>query len=183
MVAATNLEIPDVVLLEPEVFQDDRGYFMEAWNREDFAIAIGGHQEFVQDNESRSRGGVLRGLHYQLPNEQGKLVRVSIGRAFTVAVDVRRSSPTFRRWVACELSERNKRQLWLPPGFAHGFLTLADPTFVFYKVTAFFAPEHDHTVRWNDPAIGIEWPLAGAEPIMSERDRLAPLLADAAVFA
>jgi len=182
MVTATNLEIPDVVLLEPEVFQDDRGYFMEVWNRDEFAVATGSNPDFVQDNESRSRRGVLRGLHYQLPGAQGKLVRIGIGRAFTVAVDLRRSSPTFRGWVACELSEADKRQLWIPPGFAHGFLTLADPTYVFYKVTSYFAPEHDHTVRWNDPAIGVEWPLGGTEPIMSERDRFAPLLAEVEVF-
>jgi dTDP-4-dehydrorhamnose 3,5-epimerase len=175
-ITAKALEIPDVFLVEPESYVDERGSFMEAWNRDDFAAATGCIDQFVQDNQSRSKAGVLRGLHYQSPNPQGKLVRVVTGVAYTVAVDIRRSSTTFGRWVARELSSQNRRQLWIPPGFAHGFLTLADPTDVIYKVTAFYVPGCGRTL------IGIDWPLDGDAPLLSPRDGAAPLLADAEVF-
>ena len=181
-ITATALEIPDVLLLEPELFTDERGTFFEVWNQADFVAATGCRHDFVQDNQSRSRRGVLRGLHYQLPQPQGKLVRVATGRAFMVAVDIRRSSATFSRAVTAELSEDNRRQLWIPPGFAHGFLSLSDPTDVLYKVTEFFSPECDRELRWNDPALGIDWPLGGSDPSMSTRDRNAPLLEEARVY-
>ena len=181
-ITATPLEIPDVLLIEPEVFGDERGNFFEAWNHADFVEATGCRDAFVQDNQSRSSAGVLRGLHFQLPRTQGKLVRVLVGSAFTVAVDVRRSSPTFCKAVAAELSEDNHYQLWLPPGFAHGFLALGSPTEVLYKVTAYFDPECDREVRWNDPALQIDWPLGDREPLISRRDRNAPLLRDAEVY-
>jgi dTDP-4-dehydrorhamnose 3,5-epimerase len=181
-ITATPLDIPDVMLLEPEVFGDDRGNFFEAWNHSDFVDATGCHYRFVQDNQSRSKAGVLRGLHFQLPRAQGKLVRVLVGSAFTVAVDVRRSSPTFGKAVSVEISEENRFQLWLPPGFAHGFLALGSPTEVLYKVTAYFDPGCDREVRWNDPALRIDWPLDGGEPLVSQRDRNAPLLRDAEVY-
>jgi dTDP-4-dehydrorhamnose 3,5-epimerase len=181
-ICASALAVPDVVLLEPEVITDDRGHFLEAWNRVEFEAATGCSDQFVQDNQSRSRRGVLRGLHYQLPQPQGKLVRVVGGAAFVVAVDLRRQSATFAQWVAAELSGENHLQLWIPPGFAHGFLTLADDTEVIYKVTAYYAPGSDRVVRWNDPAIGIDWPIEAEGPLLSDRDRHAPLLADAEVF-
>lgn len=183
LITAKALEIPDVFLIEPESYVDERGSFMEVWNRDDFTAATGCHDEFVQDNQSRSRAGVLRGLHYQLPNPQGKLVRVTVGKAYTVAVDIRRSSASFGKWVAEELSADNRKQLWVPPGFAHGFLSLTDPTDVLYKVTAFYAPGCNQSLRWDDPAIGIEWPLSGNKPLVSSRDKAAPFLAEAEVFA
>ena len=181
-ITATPLDIPDVLLLEPEVFTDARGTFFEAWNRADFVEATGWEGGLVQDNQSRSEAGVLRGLHFQLPRAQGKLVRVVAGSAFTVAVDIRRSSPTFGRAVSAELSEDNHFQLWLPPGFAHGFLALGAPTEVLYKVTAYFDPSCDRGVRWDDPSLAIDWPLGGSDPLVSERDRNAPLLRDAEVY-
>jgi dTDP-4-dehydrorhamnose 3,5-epimerase len=167
-VARTN--IPDVMLFEPRVFPDERGFFLEAWNARAFAKALGRDIAFVQDNHSRSRGGVLRGLHYQIRQPQGKLIRVIQGRVFDVAVDVRRSSPTFGRWVGAELSEDNHRQLWIPPGFAHGFLTLSESADIVYKMTDYYAPEHERCLLWNDPAVAIEWPLT-AEPILSAKDK------------
>jgi dTDP-4-dehydrorhamnose 3,5-epimerase len=180
--SATALDIPDVLLLEPELFTDERGIFFEVWNQADFVAATGCREQFVQDNQSRSRCGVLRGLHYQLPWPQGKLVRVATGRAFMVAADLRQRSATFGRAVTAELSEDNHRQLWIPSGFAHGFLSLSDPTDVLYKVTEYFSLECDRELRWNDPTLGIEWPPLGRDPIMSLRDRHAPLLADALVY-
>ncbi len=170
--------LPEVKLIEPKVFGDDRGFFLESWNARTFAEA-GIDGAFVQDNHSRSSAGVLRGLHYQLVRPQGKLVRVVSGRAFDVAVDIRRSSPSFGRWVGFELSALNKHMLWIPPGFAHGFLALEDGTDFLYKCTDYYAPEHDRSILWSDPRIGIEWPLDGAAPSLSTKDSAAPLLAEA----
>ena len=174
--------IPEVKLLEPRVFGDERGFFMETWNDQTFADA-GFDVAFVQDNHSRSSKGVLRGLHYQLQQTQGKLVRVTAGAVFDVAVDVRKSSPTFGQWVGYELSAANKRMLWVPEGFAHGFLTLEDNTDFLYKCTALYAPEHERSIAWDDPDIGIDWPLAGLAPQLSVKDQAAARLADAEVFA
>jgi len=174
--------IRDVRIIEPDVAGDDRGFFMETWNAAAFAAA-GIEAAFVQDNHSRSHRGVLRGLHYQLPHPQAKLVRVAAGAVFDVAVDLRRSSPTFGRWVGEELSARNRRMLWIPAGFAHGFLTLEDGTDFLYKCTEPYAPAHEHVVRWDDPAIGIDWPLGRERPRLSQRDEGAGGLATAALFA
>ncbi|NWG87571.1 MAG: dTDP-4-dehydrorhamnose 3,5-epimerase [Hydrogenophilaceae bacterium] len=173
-------EIPDVILLEPKVFGDERGFFMESYNKRVLAEA-GIQGEFVQDNHSRSAKGVLRGLHYQLQQAQGKLVRVVAGRVFDVAVDLRRSSPTFGRWVGFELSAENKQMAWIPPGFGHGFLVLSDSADFLYKTTDYYAPEHERCVLWNDPAIGIQWPLDG-EALLSAKDRNGVLLKDAEVY-
>ena len=173
--------LPEVKLIEPKLFGDDRGFFLESWNARTFAEA-GIDAAFVQDNHSRSARGVLRGLHYQMVRPQGKLVRVAAGRAFDVAVDIRRSSPNFGHWVGYELSAENKRMLWVPGGFAHGFLALEDGTDFLYKCTEYYAPEHDRSMRWDDPAIGIEWPLDGIEPILSAKDEAAPPLAEAETF-
>lgn len=174
--------LPGVKLIEPRVFGDDRGFFMESWNARSFADA-GLDLAFVQDNHSRSARGVLRGLHYQLKNPQGKLVRVTAGAVFDVAVDVRRSSPHFGRWVGYELSDTNKRMLWVPPGFAHGFVVLSDSADFLYKCTQLYDGSDDRGIRWDDPAVGIDWPLAGMTPQLSGKDAAAPLLADAEVFA
>jgi dTDP-4-dehydrorhamnose 3,5-epimerase len=174
--------IPDVKLIEPKMFGDDRGFFMETWNAAAFADA-GLDLRFVQDNHSRSNRGVLRGLHYQLQQTQGKLVRVTAGSVFDVAVDLRRSSPTFGKWVGYELSARNKRMLWVPEGFAHGFVTLEDGTDFLYKCTQLYAPEHERAIRWDDAAIGIAWPLGDIVPQLSAKDRAGVLLAEAEVFA
>ena len=182
----TRLDIPDVVLLEPKVFGDERGFFLESFNARAFREATGLDVQFVQDNHSRSARGVLRGLHYQIRQPQGKLVRVVRGSVFDVAVDVRRSSPHFGRWVGAELSEQNQHQLWVPPGFAHGFIVLSDSADFLYKTTEYYAPEHERCIAWNDPAIGIEWPLAATalpEPVLSKKDAAAPGLGRADVFA
>jgi dTDP-4-dehydrorhamnose 3,5-epimerase len=175
--------IPDVKLVEPRVFADARGWFCESWNEAHFAAA-GIAARFVQDNHSASARGVLRGLHYQLHRPQGKLVRVVAGAAFDVAVDLRRGSPSFGRWVAAELDAANRLMLWIPPGFAHGVLALRDGTEVLYKCTEHYAPEDERAVAWDDPALAIDWPLArvGATTL-SERDRAAPPLARAEIFA
>ena len=166
----TRLAIPDVVLIEPRVFGDERGFFFESWNRAAFRAATGLDPEFVQDSHSKSRRGVLRGLHYQLPPKtQGKLARVIAGEVFDVALDLRRCSPTFGRWVGNLLSAENKRQLWIPPGFAHGFLTLSERAEFVYKATETYAPELERCIRWDDPALGIAWPL-DAPPLVSEKD-------------
>jgi dTDP-4-dehydrorhamnose 3,5-epimerase len=175
----TELEGP--VLIEPEVHGDDRGFFLESWNERRFAEA-GIEARFVQDNHSRSARGVLRGIHYQLARPQGKLVRVTSGAAFDVAVDLRRSSPQFGKWTGVELTASNKRMLWIPPGFGHGFLALEEGTDFLYKCTDFYLPGDERGVAWNDPAIGIDWPLEDIAPIVSERDSAAPLLADAEVY-
>lgn len=162
--------LPDVLMIEPTVFGDARGFFLESFNARDFAAASGLEIEFVQDNHSRSARGVLRGLHYQLCEPQGKLVRVVRGRVFDVAVDMRRSSPHFGHWAGAELSEDNHRQLWIPEGFAHGFLVLSESADFIYKTTAYYAPEHERCLAWNDPEVGIAWPLEG-EPRLSAKDR------------
>jgi dTDP-4-dehydrorhamnose 3,5-epimerase len=181
LITATRL--PEVLLLEPTVFGDERGFFLESYNRRVFNAAVGHDVEFVQDNHSRSARGVLRGLHYQLPpHAQGKLVRVTAGRVFDVAVDVRRSSPRCGQWVGVELSAENHRQLWIPPGFAHGFVVLSGSADFLYKASGFYAPQAERTVIWNDPAIGIEWPNAGIPPTLSTKDVVAPPLAAAECF-
>jgi dTDP-4-dehydrorhamnose 3,5-epimerase len=181
---AIQTELPDVLILEPKVFGDDRGFFAETWNARTFAELSGCSDTFVQDNHSRSAQGVLRGLHYQLPPmAQGKLVRAVAGEIFDVAVDIRRGSRTFGRWVGVTLSADNKRQLWVPPGFAHAFYVTSEVAEVVYKVTAYYSPEHDRGIRWNDPAIGIRWPLInGAEPLLSGKDSTAKMLAQAETF-
>jgi dTDP-4-dehydrorhamnose 3,5-epimerase len=179
---ATPTAIPDVLIFEPQLFGDERGFLQVSFNAREFNEAVGAEVAFVQDNHSRSRRGVLRGLHYQIRQPQGKLVRVVTGRVFDVAVDARRSSPTFGRWVGVELSADNHRQLWVPPGFAHGFLVLSDTADFLYKTTDYYAPEHERTVAWNDPAIGIAWPLE-AEPVLSVKDQAGVPLAEADVFA
>ena len=170
-----------VLVLEPRVFGDDRGYFFESFNARKFAELTGVTLPFVQDNHSRSAKGVLRGLHYQIQQAQGKLVRVTEGSVFDVAVDLRKSSPTFGQWFGTELSAENKRQLWIPAGFAHGFVVTSDVASFLYKTTDYWAPEHERTVLWNDPALGIDWPLAGA-PVLSGKDSQGRLLADAEAF-
>lgn len=174
--------LPEVKLIEPDIFGDARGFFVESWNRRRFA-ELGLDLDFVQDNHSRSAKGVLRGLHYQLANPQGKLVRVARGAVFDVAVDLRRSSPHFGRWVGYELSDENGRMLWVPPGFAHGFLTLSDVADFQYKCTAFYAPEDERAILWNDPDIGIAWPLEeGETPLLSGKDAGASAFKDAEVY-
>ena len=177
----TPTAIPDVLILEPDVFGDARGFFMESFNARKFAEATGIDTPFVQDNHSRSARGVLRGLHYQIRQPQGKLVRVVRGEVFDVAVDLRRASPTFGAWSGVVLSEENNRQLWVPPGFGHGFLVTSESADFLYKTTDYYAPEHERSVMWNDPAIGIEWPLDGA-PLLSAKDKAGVLLAEAEVF-
>lgn len=174
--------IPDLKVIEPDVFGDDRGFFLESWNARALQEA-GLKLDFVQDNHSHSQKGVLRGLHFQNPFPQGKLVRVTRGAVFDVAVDLRADSPHFGQWVGVELSASNKRMFYIPEGFAHGFLTLADDTDFLYKCTAPYAPEHEHTLAWDDPELAIDWPLEGAEPIVSAKDRAGIALADAKPFA
>jgi dTDP-4-dehydrorhamnose 3,5-epimerase len=161
--------LPEVLVLEPRVFGDERGFFLESYNQRVFREAAGIDANFVQDNHSRSARHVLRGLHYQLKHAQGKLVRVVAGEAFDVAVDLRRSSPRYGRWMGLHLSAENKRMLWIPAGFAHGFLALSESTEVLYKTTDYYAPEHERCVLWNDPDIGVDWPLTGV-PLVSEKD-------------
>jgi dTDP-4-dehydrorhamnose 3,5-epimerase len=174
--------IPDVVILEPKVFGDARGFFLESFNQKAFEAATGVATSFVQDNHSRSIKGVLRGLHYQIRQPQGKLVRVVRGSAYDVAVDIRRSSPTFGKWVGVELSEENHRQLWVPPGFAHGFVTTSESADFLYKATDYYAPEHERSIAWDDPEIGIEWPLDGRQPSLSAKDQAGVKLSRAEVF-
>ena len=173
--------IPEVLILEPKVFGDDRGFFFESFNARTFAQVTGVKREFVQDNHSKSSRGVLRGLHYQIRQPQGKLVRVVAGEVFDVAVDVRKSSPTFGQWVGERISAENKRQLWIPEGFAHGFLVLSDYAEFLYKTTDYYAPEHERSLLWNDPAIGIQWPIQGV-PILAAKDAAGLSLNDAEVF-
>lgn len=172
--------IPDVLILEPKRFGDDRGFFMESFNQAVFDLAVDGHFSFVQDNHSRSVKGVLRGLHYQIVRPQGKLVRVTNGSVFDVAVDIRRSSPTFKKWVGVELSDANQRQLWVPPGFAHGFVVISDVADFLYKTTEYYFPEYDRSIRWNDEVLGIAWPLAS--PILSAKDERGLFFAEAELF-
>lgn len=174
--------LPGVLILEPKVFGDERGFFIESFNQRAFDAAVGRHVAFVQDNHSRSSHGVLRGLHYQLPpHAQGKLVRVTNGRVFDVAVDIRRGSSTFGRWVGTELSGENHRQFWLPEGMAHGFVVLSDSADFLYKTTDYYAPSAERSIRWNDPALGIDWPTTG-QPMLSAKDTQAPPLASAQIF-
>lgn len=183
MIKVTPTELPEVLILEPKVFGDERGFFLECYNKRSFREATGLDLQFVQDNHSRSRRGVLRGLHYQIRQAQGKLVRVVRGRVFDVAVDLRRSSPNFGCWVGIELSGKNFRSLWIPPGFGHAFAVLSGLADFFYKATDFYAPEHERCVLWNDPSIGIGWPLQEiGEPILSAQDRKGRLLKDAEVY-
>ncbi|PLC52482.1 dTDP-4-dehydrorhamnose 3,5-epimerase [Pollutimonas nitritireducens] len=177
----TPLAIPDVILLEPNVFGDDRGFFFESFNQAQFEAATGKKLNFVQDNHSRSTQNVLRGLHYQIKQPQGKLVRVVAGSVFDVAVDIRKNSPTFGQWVGEVLSSENKKQLWVPEGFAHGFLTLSDKAEFLYKTTDYYAPKFERCILWNDSEINVQWPLDG-EPILSEKDKRAPSLLKSEVF-
>ena len=179
---ATATAIEGVLILEPKVFGDARGFFMESYNRRTFADLTGLAVDFVQDNHSRSARGVLRGLHYQLRQPQGKLVRVAAGAVFDVAVDIRRASPTFGRWVGVELTAENQRQLWVPAGLAHGFVVLSESADFLYKTTDYYAPEHERCIAWDDPAIGIAWPLAAHgihAPLLSAKDRAGLPLAQA----
>lgn len=178
---ATRLAIPDVVLIEPKVFGDARGFFFESFNQKAFNEATGANHAFVQDNHSRSSQGVLRGLHYQIQQPQGKLVRVARGRVWDVAVDIRKSSPTFGQWVGAELSEDNQHQLWVPPGFAHGFVVLSESADFLYKTTDYYAPEHERCIAWNDPQLAIAWPIAGA-PSLSAKDMQGFAFAQAPVY-
>lgn len=179
----TPTALPEVLLIEPKVFGDSRGFFLESWNEARFNAALGHEVKFVQDNHSRSARGVLRGVHYQLaPHAQGKLVRCVAGAVFDVAVDLRRSSPNFGRWVGHELSAENRRQMWIPPGFGHGFLVLSDSADFLYKTSGEYAPGCEGAVRWDDPTVGIEWPLGGMSPQLSAKDVAAPLLAAARTF-
>jgi len=179
----TRTAIDGLLILEPRVFGDERGFFMESYNQKAFDDAVGFEARFVQDNHSRSSRGVLRGMHYQVaPHTQGKLVRVTQGAVFDVAVDIRRSSPSFGRWVGVELNGQNHRQLWLPPGLAHGFLVTSESADFLYKTTHYYAPEAERGIRWNDPVIGIGWPALDAPPVLSPRDAAAPLFADAPCF-
>ncbi len=181
-VIATDL--PEVLVLEPRVFGDERGFFMESYNRRVFNEAVGQEVDFVQDNHSRSTKGVLRGLHYQLPpHAQGKLVRVTAGRVFDVAVDVRRSSPRFGKWVGVDLSAESHRQLWIPPGFAHGFLVLSNHADFLYKTTEYYFPAFERTVRWDDPTSSVKWPVHVVRPVLSDKDANAALLESAETFA
>jgi len=178
----TACSIPDVLLIEPRVFGDDRGFFFESFNQRSFNNATGLDLAFVQDNHSKSARNVLRGLHYQIQQPQGKLVRVVAGEVFDVAVDLRRGSPTFGKWVGEILSEKNKHQLWVPPGFGHGFLVLSESAEFLYKTTDYYAPEYERCVVWNDPTLSIEWPLDGAIPLLSGKDSAGLAFLQADVF-
>lgn len=178
---ATRLSIPDVVLIEPKVFGDARGFFLESFNQRAFNEATGTDHAFVQDNHSRSGKGVLRGLHYQIQQPQGKLVRVVRGAVFDVAVDLRKASATFGQWVGAELTENNQHQLWVPPGFAHGFVVLSDGADFLYKTTDYYAPQYERCIAWNDPDLAIDWRLDG-EPSLSAKDAQGVALKDADLF-
>lgn len=180
---ATPLAIPDVVLFEPTVYGDGRGFFFESFNRAQFEQAIGRELNFVQDNHSKSAQNVLRGLHYQIEQAQGKLVRVVSGEVFDVAVDIRKNSPTFGHWVGVKLSAENKKQLWVPEGFAHAFMTLSDHAEFLYKATDYWAPQHERCIAWNDPEIAIDWPTVNAAPVLSAKDSAGSALKDADVYA
>lgn len=174
-------QLPGPLIMEPRVFGDSRGFFMESYNVRSFAEQAGLDAAFVQDNHSRSARGVLRGLHYQIRQPQGKLVRVVRGAVFDVAVDMRRSSPTFGQWAGCELTEDNHRQFWIPPGFAHGFLVLSELADFLYKTTDYYAPEHERCLAWNDPTVAVDWPLTG-EPLLSGKDRVGRTLDECEAF-
>lgn len=174
-------EIPDVLILEPRVFGDERGFFLENYNQQVFADKAGITANFVQDNHSRSIQNVLRGLHYQIQQPQGKLVRAIVGTIFDVAVDVRQSSPTFGKWVGCTLSAENKRQLWIPPRFAHGFFVVSEVAEVLYKATDYYAPQYERSILWNDLDLGIDWPIT-TDPILSAKDQLGQSFKTAEVY-
>ncbi|QZZ22650.1 dTDP-4-dehydrorhamnose 3,5-epimerase [Leptothermofonsia sichuanensis E412] len=174
-------EIPDVLIIEPRIFGDDRGFFFESYNERAFADKAGITAHFVQDNHSRSCQNVLRGLHYQIQQSQGKLVRAIVGTIFDVAVDIRKSSPTFGQWISCLISAENKRMLWVPAGFAHGFLVLSDYAEVLYKTTDYYAPQHERCILWNDPDLAIDWPLTAA-PILSAKDEGGQLFKSAEIY-
>lgn len=174
-------EIPDVLILEPRVFGDERGFFLENYNQQVFGDKAGITANFVQDNHSRSVQNVLRGLHYQIQQPQGKLVRAIVGTIFDVAVDVRQSSPTFGKWVGCTLSAENKRQLWIPPRFAHGFFVVSEVAEVLYKATDYYAPQYERSILWNDPDLGIDWPIT-TDPILSAKDQLGQSFKTAEVY-
>jgi dTDP-4-dehydrorhamnose 3,5-epimerase len=179
----TPTELPEVLILEPRVFRDARGFFMESYNARAFNASVGYEVQFVQDNQSRSSRGVLRGLHYQLPpHSQGKLVRVTNGSVFDVAVDIRQSSPRFGEWVGVELTAENQRQLWIPPGFAHGFLVISDSADLLYKTTDYYSSSAEAAIRWNDPALQVDWPLSSVSPTLSDKDATAPWMSEVALF-
>jgi dTDP-4-dehydrorhamnose 3,5-epimerase len=180
---AVSTTIADVLIIEPKVYEDDRGFFFESFNLRNFLSLTSQPVTFVQDNHSRSNQHVLRGLHYQVEQVQGKLVRVSLGTIFDVAVDLRKSSPTFGQWVGCVLSAENKKQLWIPPGCAHGFLVLSSAAEVLYKATHYYAPQHERCILWNDPELNIDWPLSTAMPVLSAKDKAGQPFRDAEVFA
>lgn len=179
---ALPTSLPGVLIIEPKAFSDARGFFFESFNQRKFNEVTGTSMEFVQDNHSKSCQRVLRGLHFQIRQAQGKLVRVTEGEIYDVAVDIRRSSPTFGNWTGVRLSAQNRRQLWIPPGFAHGFVVLSDEAQLLYKTTDYWAPEHERTLAWDDPQLGIEWPIEGA-PILSQKDQVGQRLSDIEVFA
>jgi dTDP-4-dehydrorhamnose 3,5-epimerase len=181
-VKVTPTAIPEVLIIEPKVFGDARGFFYESFNGKAFDEAVGRHVEFVQDNHSRSVKGVLRGLHYQVQQPQGKLVRAVRGSVFDVAVDIRRSSPTFAKWVGVELTEENHKQLWVPVGFAHAFLVLSESADFLYKTTEYYAPAHERCIAWNDADVGIEWPKIGVAPLLSAKDQAGVSLKQAEIF-
>lgn len=184
MVIVERARLPEILVLEPKVFGDERGFFQESWNQARFDEAVGMPVTFVQDNHSRSTQGVLRGLHFQISHAQGKLVRVAAGRIFDVAVDLRRSSPRLGQWTGVELSADNHRQMWIPPGFAHGYLTLSESADVLYKATDYYAPQHERALIWNDPHVAIDWPLdqLRAAPVLSAKDRAAPAWTSCELF-
>ncbi|WP_434715335.1 dTDP-4-dehydrorhamnose 3,5-epimerase [Paraburkholderia sp. A3RO-2L] len=181
-ITVTATALPEVKIIEPKVFGDARGYFYESFNGREFEELVEAGVEFVQDNHSRSAKGVLRGLHYQVQHAQGKLVRVVEGEVFDVAVDIRRSSPNFGKWVGVHLSPENHRQLWVPPGFAHGFVVISESAQFLYKTTDYWFPEHERSILWNDPEIGIEWPI-DFEPLLAAKDAAGKRLAEADIFA
>ena len=177
----TQTTLAGVLILEPRVFGDERGFFFESFNQRDFAAVTGLDVNFVQDNHSLSSKGVLRGLHYQVQQAQGKLVRVALGEVFDVAVNLQRGHPEFGRWTGVLISGQNKRQVWVPPGFAHGFVVLSDQAHFLYKTTDYYAPEHERSLLWSDPDVGIDWPIE-SEPVLAAKDGKAPCLKDADVF-
>lgn len=178
----THTALPGVLILEPRVFGDERGFFMESWNARTFCEATGVEISFVQDNHSRSARGVLRGIHYQVVKPQGKLIRAVAGSVLDVTVDLRRSSPTFRQWVAVQISAENRRQVWIPPGFGHGFLVQSEVAEIVYKATEYWHPEHDRCIRWNDAELGIDWRLGATTPLLSAKDAQAPSLRDGEIY-
>ncbi len=183
MVTVTATRLPEVLIVEPQVFGDDRGFFLESWNQRVFDEAVGREVRFVQDSHSRSAKGVLRGMHYQYTRPQGKLVRVVAGRVFDAAVDMRRDSPRCGQWVGVALSAENQRSLWIPPGFAHGFLVLSDSADFLYKATDYYTPSDEKALAWNDPQVGIDWPLSpGQQPLVSAKDQVAAAFRDADLY-